>query len=57
VNRQLRELVWADKEVRTALLEDDFDSLAALVNRDGASALALLDLVSGVSLEREYQAA
>jgi hypothetical protein len=55
LNRQLRELVWADKEVRDELLEENFDSLAALVNRDGASALALLDLVSGVSLERELR--
>jgi len=61
VNRQLRELVWADEEVRQALLED-FESLAALVDcHDKRFGLALLDIAAGVSLEpelrRESQAA
>jgi hypothetical protein len=56
VNEQLMAIVWADEEVRTALLEDTFGSLAALVNRhEGASPLALLDLVTAMSLEHEFR--
>jgi hypothetical protein len=53
VAEQLRAIVWSDEEVRTALLEDDFDSLAARVTRyDG---LGLLDLCTAMELEREMR--
>jgi hypothetical protein len=52
VNRQVRELVWRDVEVRTALL-GDYDEVAEVVKRLGASPYALLDLATAMTLEHE----
>jgi len=53
VNAELRQLVWADVEVRDALLEDGrYGELVAVLERHRCPhALGLLDLMAGVTLE------
>jgi hypothetical protein len=53
-NRQLRQLVWADREVREALLQE-FGALAELLRRRGHDRRFgdLLDLMTAMSLEAE----
>ena len=54
VNKRLRAIVWADQEVRDALLDAEFAQLAAGLEERGCHRmLDLLDLVSAMSLEAE----
>lgn len=53
IDRTLRELIWNDVEVRTALLDPDGELLARFSESGLGLGLALLDLRSGMSLERE----
>jgi len=56
LDRALRAIIWSDAEVRTACLEQSFDDLAAVVSQHGPWALALLDVVTAMSLEAEFRA-
>jgi hypothetical protein len=48
-NRQLRGIIWADTEVRDALLDVDFDELATGIQQRGCHrGLDLLDLASAM---------
>ena len=58
VNKRLRAIVWADQEVRDALLDAEFEQLAAGLERRGCRrVLDLLDLMCAMSLEAEQRAA